>query len=89
VSLKFVEQSAKCGGPPEPRADAPAGLLFVNRSQSRTGGSGADEGVRPTPSYVADFRDTALAALVVSLPAGRGSATPSKDQHSPQSRLSM
>jgi hypothetical protein len=60
---------------PRTAADAPVGLLFVNRSQSRTRGAGADEGVRPTP------RDTTLAALVVSLPAGRGSATPSYVAH--------
>ena len=56
------------GRSPRDRGRRPRRPLFVNRSQSRTRGSGADERVRPTPSYVADFRDTTLAALVVSLP---------------------
>ena len=59
VSLKFVEQFAKWGGP-RTAADAPVGLLFVNRSQSRTRGSGADEGVRPTANCSESFRRFAV-----------------------------
>ena len=70
-----MEEFTKWGGPPGPRPP-PVGLVFRVERKSRTRGSGADEGVRPTANYVANFRDTTLAALVVSLPAGRGSATP-------------
>jgi hypothetical protein len=61
LSLKFVEQFAEWGGPPGPRPTPPSAFVSVER-KSRTRGSGADEGVRPTPSYVADFRDTTLIA---------------------------
>jgi hypothetical protein len=43
-----MPESAMWGGPPWSAADARVGLRFSVRWLSRTRGSGADEGVRPT-----------------------------------------
>ena len=43
------------GGPPGPQADALVGRRFSCDGKAGPGGSGADEGVHPTASYVADF----------------------------------
>src|ERR1017187_7495109 len=89
VSLKFVEQFAKWGGP-RTAADAPRGLLFVNRSQSRTRGIRRGRGRPPHVKLCGGFQGhNTSGTRGIALPAGRGSATPSKDQHSPQSRPSM
>ena len=54
------------GRSPWTAADAPVGLVFRVERKSRTRGSGADEGVRPTANYVANF--ITRAALVCNAP---------------------
>lgn len=48
------------GQAPGPAADALVGLCLERVGRSRTRGSGADEGVRPTATVVENFRDRML-----------------------------
>ena len=57
---KFLDERREWGGPPGPRPTPSSALLRV-RGQSRTRGSGADEGVRPTRHRYMNFRNRTLA----------------------------
>ena len=57
-------KSARWGGPPD-RGRRPRRPLVLVRCQSRTRGSGADEGVRPTATYITYHGDRRLRATDV------------------------
>ena len=81
MSLKFVEQFAKWGVPPGTAADAPVGLCLLIDRRAGPGGPARTRASVPRQVMWRISGTQQLAALVVSLPAGRGSATPSYVAH--------
>ena len=59
TSVLFLKSAHKRGGPPGPQPTPPSASWSA--LESRTRGSGADEGVRPTSIYVLDFRENGAA----------------------------